>query len=612
MKHSRFVQIILFLTVTSFFFTGLISLLCTQIPYEWVKLQMDVLSVDGDAERFTPSVYAQITTKLYLLGLITLCFSILTFLYKTTITHFLKNGLSVWTMELRTFCHDAIQYIRSIHHDTDRAHIIALYAFIIGGIVFRLFFLFQPIRHDEAFTFTNYASKPLILGLSNYSFPNNHLFHTLCVHISYFLFGNQLWAIRLPAFLASILLLPVTYYLVRALYNKHSALITTTCLTVSSALIEYGTNARGYALMMLFFMLLLLLATYLRKKNNVAAWIILATFSALGLHTVPVMLYPFATLLLWIILSAWQKDFSLSFKATIYRVLLYGTLTICLTGMLYLPVILASGLDAIIQNRFVQPMTLSSFIDHLPERLWDVWSQWSHDYNTSVATLLVIATCFGIMTHKQFAKHRICLALPAVLSLAILLPIQGVLPPERVWLYLLPLFFMIASTGFFGFLQRVASISMLPKATILFSLGFGMWSGLGAIQTLNHYYPYGPGTLKDAEAITQFLKPQFQSSDRLLTIATAAPLEYYFKKHDVAIDYLRQDITQGNRLIVLVLENKYTLDQVLNVARISRPDYTPPHLLHVYPSARLYEMKRIITARQSNDQNLGYDHDDRN
>ena len=60
------------------------------------------------------------------------------------------------------------------------------------------------MRFDEAFTFLRFASQPLLEGLTTYAEPNNHLFHTLLVHISTSLFGDQPWAIRLPALLAGV------------------------------------------------------------------------------------------------------------------------------------------------------------------------------------------------------------------------------------------------------------------------------------------------------------------------------------------------------------------------------------------------------------------------
>lgn len=611
MKLASYVRRTLLIVIIGLLGTGVLCLLSTQLPYDWVKYQLDAQSVDGDAKRFTQATYERVVNRLYWLSAISFVLGILAGVFRKAVGHTAVRWTEKTLADGKLLWQDCIQGIQKINQPKAPLHFAILSIILVLAIGIRLYFLFQPVRHDEAFTFTNYASKPLMLVLSNYSFPNNHLFHTFCVHISYLLFGNQLWAIRLPALFAGILLLPLAYVLVHTFYNRHAALITTALLAVSSAMIEYGTNARGYALIGLIFVLTLLLANYLRTKHNQAGWLLLSVVSAIGFHTVPVMLYPFATIWFWILLSAWKKDFSLSLKKTLLNLIAFGTLTVALTCILYLPVIVASGLDAIINNRFVQPMTLPLFLTRLPARLSDVWLQWSRDYHVLLIGLLASGIGMGTIFHRSVAHHRICLILPALLSLIILLPLQGVLPPERVWLYLLPLFLMIASAGLIGIIQKMIPAHSLSKGVPILGLALSLWCSVGAYQTMTNYYPYGPGTLKDAESITEFLKSQFRQQDRLLTIATAAPLEYYFRKHEVPIHYLREEIANSNRLIVLVLENKYTLDQVLRTAQISEHEFSSPTLLRAYPSARLYEMKRQITAQQMHDQQTGQENDNR-
>lgn len=597
------------------FFALLLTSIClfgmSHMSFDWVKPRIDLLSTDGDAEKFTHEIFLSIVARLQISAGIMFFLSVIIFIFRHIFIDTLRKTFHAFWDDLGIFIKDLGVQLKLLVNGQDRYHLFALATFILLGLGLRLAFLTQPMRHDEAFTFTNYASKPLWVALSNYSFPNNHLFHTLCVHMSYLIFGNQLWAIRLPAFLSGLFLLPLSYVLVRKLYNQHVALTTTALIAVSSVLIEYGTNARGYALIGLIFIMILLLANYLRTKHNQAGWLFLSVLSAIGFYTVPVMLYPFTTIWVWLLLSAWQHDFSLPLKKTIIQLLAYGTLTVVLTSALYLPVIVASGLDAIINNRFVQPMTLSVFLNRLPERLTDVWTQWSRDYNILLTLVLVFSAGLAFYFHRNIAKHRICLAIPTVLSLAILLPTQGVLPPERVWLYILPIFLMIASAGLIGLLQNTFNVNVISKFAPALALALCLWSSVGAYQAMTTYYPYGPGTLKDAEDITEFLKFKFQQQDRLLTIATAAPLEYYFRKHEVPIDYLRESIANSNRLIVLVLEDKYTLDQVLQTAKVSMQNFTSPQLLRAYPSARLYEMNRQFTAQKTPDQKTGQPHDNR-
>ena len=77
------------------------------------------------------------------------------------------------------------------------------------GVTLRLALLNQPMRYDETLTFIGYASRPLWQALTDYSAPNNHLFHTLLVHLTT-LFGTQYseWMIRVPAFAAGAAVIP--------------------------------------------------------------------------------------------------------------------------------------------------------------------------------------------------------------------------------------------------------------------------------------------------------------------------------------------------------------------------------------------------------------------
>ena len=113
------------------------------------------------------------------------------------------------------------------------------------GIAVRWASLFQPIRYDEAATWIDYASRPLAQSLSDYRFPNNHLLHTLLVHMSAALFGSAPWALRLPAFVAGILVVPLTWAAGRALYSPSAGLLSAALAATSASLTLYSTNARG-------------------------------------------------------------------------------------------------------------------------------------------------------------------------------------------------------------------------------------------------------------------------------------------------------------------------------------------------------------------------------
>ena len=102
----------------------------------------------------------------------------------------------------------------------------------------------------------------------------SHLFHTLLTHFFTMLFGDSVIALRLPNILASILILPLSYAVLRQGYGKTIALLATAFIAGSSALVEYSVNARGYQIQTLLMICLLGLGQYSlkNKKSNVFSW----------------------------------------------------------------------------------------------------------------------------------------------------------------------------------------------------------------------------------------------------------------------------------------------------------------------------------------------------
>jgi hypothetical protein len=106
-----------------------------------------------------------------------------------------------------------------------RGHWIALAAVFGLGVTFRAFYLNEPVRYDEAYTFLHFASKPFSDAVSNYFVPNNHLLNTVSIRVFHLLLGTAPWIIRLPAFIAGILLIPACYLMARVHYGKEVGLL---------------------------------------------------------------------------------------------------------------------------------------------------------------------------------------------------------------------------------------------------------------------------------------------------------------------------------------------------------------------------------------------------
>ncbi len=194
------------------------------------------------------------------------------------------------------------------------AHLLALAAIFGVGVWLRLHFFDAPMRWDESYSFSAYGSQPFGHVASTYDTVNNHVFANLLMHLSVVLFGSGREehlsvvsfiagpeAIRAPVLVAGALVPVVTYVGALRIYGRQAALVTAALVAVSSELIEYSTNARGYEIESLAAVSLLALAPSLLRSSNPAYWGLFTLISGLGFYTVPAFVYPFAVL--WVALA---------------------------------------------------------------------------------------------------------------------------------------------------------------------------------------------------------------------------------------------------------------------------------------------------------------------
>ena len=152
------------------------------------------------------------------------------------------------------------------------------------------------------------------------------------------LLGGDPWAIRLPAFLAGVLLVPGSYLGARVVFRS-GGLLAAGLAAASSYLVLFSTNARGYSMLALLTLALVVLTPYVVRTQSLFGALLCALLAAVGLYTIPVMLFPMAMLLLWALALAypdggWRQVWRIGWLAT-------GLVTICagVTLMLYAPVL---------------------------------------------------------------------------------------------------------------------------------------------------------------------------------------------------------------------------------------------------------------------------------
>ena len=443
-----------------------------------------------------------------------------------------------------------IDELRDAWANEPRDHRFALGAIVTIGIVLRAIHLAQPIRYDEAVTYMYFVRLDWADALSTYTYPNNHLFHTALAKLVSEVAGTSAVALRIPAFLAGILLPLTTYVMARLLYDGRAALLASAFVATSGTLILYSTNARGYALVALAFTLLVIQAARLLRGAQPREWLSFAAIATLGLWTIPVMLYPLGAVVLWFVLNCLMEGKPQNLRRLWIALAITGVATIAL----YAPVISREGLHAITRNRFVAPMGWFAFLGDLPR----TWEQALGAWTLGVPPLAsaILLACAGV----ALARHRAISRFPAGLPLAAfvwscwLLVVNHRAPFARAWLWLLPLVAALAACGLLVVLDRRESTrkwAMSGVASLAASLAVGI--GISVALSRAVVQTTDTGTYRDAAAASTRLAQVLRPGDRILApIPSNAPLMYHMHRANLDLAHLSLDERRAQRIIAVV------------------------------------------------------------
>ena len=482
--------------------------------------------------------------------------------------------------------------------EKNRTSFIVLFLIFIIGITIRSLYISQPIRLDESITLMAYASDSLWHALSTYSAPNNHVFHSLLVNISLAGFGNySLLALRLPAFIFGILIIPVTFITTSLLFDQKSALLSSALVSSSSFLIEYSTLARGYSLICLLTMLLILIAIKLSATQSFL-WHIFALLSAIGFLTTPIMLFPFGSIALWILHSAWLENKSIKMpNPFIIHYVLAMFSVAWLTTLFYMPIILVSGVDSLINNSFIQPLPWDKFFANLSLSASGTWRLLLRDLPGWIKLILYLGVINSLIT---LWKIRIKYFLPLSILIWCSLIIIGrqVVPFPRMLIFILPIFFMYASNGIiqlfnsFHSFNSIRSYRVYLSSIVLLSVGLSSY----VITSNSIYDSLEIGTLREAEQIVLFLNPNLKTSDVILAqLPSTGPLEYYLHYYRMATPVLpswdKISLNTTNVYIVVNIENGQTISSLINKVDIPQEFYEDIQVVKYFEYAQIYRVE---------------------
>jgi hypothetical protein len=550
--------------------------LLSRISYETLRERVDRFAVEGEAG-ITAAEFDLVVLRLRLLAVAAVVGAALLVVLRERVDDLLSRVLKDWWVALNGTPRRATGFLRE-----QSVAFLATAVGIIGtATALRIAFLDVPLRYDEATTSVNFVSDPLHVSLADYSTPNNHPLHTALAKLSVTAFGNDPTALRLPALLAGLALVVTVLALGWVLYGRAAALLAAAFAAVSSTLVEYSTNARGYTLVALFAVTGLLAAARILSGGGAGAWAALAVSGALGAFSVPVMLYAFGGILVWLAAS-WLvagRDAGLLAR----RLALCIGATGIAVALLYAPIFVASGPSSLASNEFVDSRSWSAFLDGIPGHVADTAKTWVRDVPGVVGALLGGVLLVSLVLTPRLSRFPVPPLAGLVVWIVPVVVAQRVVPFTRVWLFALPVVIVTVSGALGAGLERARRVHgpELAAAAIV-ALGTTLVLSENSVRTSRE-----TGALLDAEAVAGTLAEMLRPGDTIVATGSDTILQYYLERLGVDGAPL-YETDHGNRVLVVVNTlGGQSVDRVLDEAGLD----ADPELVRSWPSAELYVVR---------------------
>ena len=336
---------------------------------------------------------------------------------------------------------------------------------LLVGVLLRVGLLDTPMGFDESDTFDYFASRNYFSLLTDYTAPNNHILHTALVRSSYLLFGDAPWALRLPALMAGLAVLPLTYVLSCWVLGPQAALIATALAATHPGLIRYATNSRGYSFIVMATVVVYLAAKAMSKRRSIAAWLVFVASGIAGMFAIPVMAYSLASASVWAFWEAVRERR----RALAVEIGVAAIAVVAGTAALYAPAAARTGAQKIVANRYVEPVERAKAplkLEMEGRRLVELWS----NHVPGVVTLgFLILGIVGI-TRSETRK----LALATIGTPLVLIAISMRIAYARVLLFAVPIACLTIGVVLAKFAPRRFR---LASVVIAFGLGTLVWTG---------------------------------------------------------------------------------------------------------------------------------------
>ena len=394
-----------------------------------------------------------------------------------------------------------------------------------------------PLTSDLAAAFLKHFQTSWDSLLLNFRDADQRTSFILLSKIAMGIFGENEFALRLPALLSGIFALPLAYKVgVLTTASRTGALIGTLILTFSFTHLDFIRDARGYSLTVILALAMVLITYKLLEKKNFNLWAILFLLTGLGMILiVPTNIHFLVGIGVFYIITILQDHrkpyiFGDLIKLIWPFILLFGV--IC--G--YFLYILEDLKRAIATEK-----NFGKFFGIDPEMGFSL-SRFTDIFLTLISpwhTWLYMFLFYGLIC--LYKTRGFVLFVSLIISPIILILLSGLLGPPRVYIYWLPFFLILIGFGMGELLiyakSKFSSFLAYYIATII--LAVIIFYPLASHS--DRFFQWPPNqevtTLKDAKTAIAYIKKNTSRHDLIIVPFSDRVLRYYTGE-DIALKML--------------------------------------------------------------------------
>ena len=226
-----------------------------------------------------------------------------------------------------------------------------------------------------------------------------------------------------------------------------------------------------------------------------------------------------------------------------------------------------------------------------------IFTLWNRDIPIGLSIILVVGLLASIIFHKKIASHKTPIIIAVSLWCVPIVLIQRVVPFERVWLFLLPIYIILSSSGIIYIIMLIITkIKKSKKYHYIFipiiSLALAISVSLIVFNSQSVYHSNSTGTFREAKETAMMFKGELKSGDKIMAGPhTDTTLMYHFEKNGIPINYIYSDywfysylnedsdLYSSSRIFIVVNEYfKPTLNETFKSHNLSENGYSNPEL----------------------------------